>query len=224
MKTVIGLVGVKASGKTTTTSILKDLISKKTQDTVKEVALADKLKDVCSSAFNIPRNTFDCQKYKEIPFSIFNLKTTLEKHHIEYICKEFSREEEYRKADFSKIIGTQLTSARNIAQIVGTEVLRSLGDEDIHCKSISMDADINIISDIRFPNEYEYFKKLEEQESIRFHPLYVYRKKAENEIDLENSHGSETSVFLIKDRCLQIDNNGTLEDLRKNIEYIVKEM
>ena len=143
MKVVIGLVGVKTSGKSTTANIMKKIF----QDDVIEAALADKLKNVCSEIFNVPREHFDRQDLKEIPFSS---NKTLTKETISLVLTGFGIKETEDLLNFynkNNIIDKQLSSPRQIAQIVGTEVLRAAGDEDIHCKNVNLGDKITIISD-----------------------------------------------------------------------------
>ena len=54
-------------------------------------------------------------------------------------------------------------------------------------------------------------------EGINFIPLYVARAEAESKIT-PDSHPSETSVFQFKDECERLDNNGTIEQLTKNVK------
>jgi len=218
MKKIIGVVGVKTSGKSTVSSIIQDYLSLHNID-VKETALADKLKNVCSRVFYLPRNTFDDQRYKEIPFSIFNKTVKIAPVHLEKIIYSFgySCGDVWGEVDY--LIGTELKTARHIAQIVGTQVLRSIGDEDIHCKFLELGEGTTVISDIRFENEFNYFNNLNDYEFI---PLYVGRKEAEDKVDFKTSHESETEVFKFRDRCIKIDNNSTIDNLDKTVRNILR--
>lgn len=208
MKTVIGLAGVKTSGKSTVANIIKGITE------AKEAALADKLKNTCASTFGLTREYFDSQDLKEVPFGRPMMVTRSE---LEKILTGFGLPVD--KADeLRELEGVQLTSPRHIAQFVGTEILRSLGNPDIHCESVELNDGVTIISDMRFPNEYAYFAKME---GINFIPLYVARAEAENLVT-SDSHPSETSVFEFKDKCERLDNNGTIEQLTTNIEVALK--
>lgn len=210
IKTVIGLVGVKTSGKSTVANILKQIIPEKTE----EAALADKLKNVCSEVFNVERKNFDEQSLKEVKFKT---PVLLNLNKIENILKMFNvpiTDVLMQKYFAKNMEGMSLESPRHIAQIVGTEILRTAGDEDIHCKNLKLGDNITIVSDIRFPNEFTYFNKLN---NINFIPLYIHRVEAEKHIN-ENSHSSETSVFHFCDKCIYINNNNTLEDLEKELQ------
>ncbi|HLD91591.1 MAG TPA: hypothetical protein VI911_11390 [Patescibacteria group bacterium] len=218
MKTIVCIAGVKTSGKSTATQYIKEYYENKGRQVV-EAALADKLKDVCSMAFGIPRNTFDDQRYKEIPFRIFNFKQELYSSDIRRVISSFGYDISLPEIaeKFKNIVGMELESARHIAQIVGTQVLRAMGDEDIHCKNLELGEDVTLISDARFPNEYNYFSN---KEGYKFIPLYLAREKAESQVT-KDSHVSETSVFLFKDKCIKVDNNGTREQTKQELFNIL---
>jgi hypothetical protein len=211
MKIVIGLTGFKQSGKSTSASIIKELYPK-----AKEVALADKLKDVCSVVFNVPRDHFDNQDFKE---QLFIEPKELTLAYVKYILNKFN----IINPNLSKLncVGKVLVTPRQIAQIVGTEVLRRCANEDIHCENIKLLSKITIVSDMRFPNEYNYFAK---NSDIYFIPLYIDRKLAEDKVDRIKSHSSETSIYLFRDNCLKIDNNGSIEGLKTNIKNVLNKM
>jgi len=207
MKIVIGLSGVKTSGKSTAANIIKDIL----QENVVESALADKLKNVSSEVFGIPRWAFDSQLVKERQLITPRI---LDQQKIEAILSMFNvtiSDELVNK--YSKIIGMELNSPRHIAQIVGTEILRSTGDEDIHCKNVKLGDNITVISDIRFQNEFNYFNNLSD---VYFLPFYIQRDEAENKITPE-SHSSETSIFTFCEKCIKIDNNSGLDFLKTQV-------
>jgi hypothetical protein len=217
-KTVIGIVGIKQAGKTTSAEFIKQYLEKYELE-YKEMALADKLKDTCAKVFDLQRIAFDDQKYKEIPFKVFNIETKLTANALYLILKEYGHCFYKHAGLFEKkgIIGMELKSPRHIAQIVGTEVLRSIGNEDIHCEQLTLNKEYNIITDIRFENEFNFFNN---KENIRFMPLYINRKEAEKEVT-ENSHASEKEVFKFRDKCIHIDNNKAISDLYNNLKHII---
>lgn len=217
---VIGLAGVKTAGKSTVTNILKKHLD------LREAALAQKLKDVSAAVFNIPRSHFDDQKYKEVSFDVpkvlgaNEIISILEKFGISY--REFVERQVLSSSDgkhpYASIVGMLLESPRKVAQIVGTEVLRLVG-EDIHCESVELyNGGVTVVSDMRFPNEYAYFAK---NTDITFIPIYIKRDIAEAQVT-ENSHPSETSVFQFTNKCFRVDNNGSLEDTEAQLVAILK--
>lgn len=210
MKTIIGLTGVKTSGKSTVANLVKNIV----KESITEVALADKLKDVCSDVFFIPRNYFDDQALKEVKLEEPRILTFSDiKQIMEFFNVANKINPEMRDSLYG-MTGMVLTTPRQMLQVVGTELLRKeVGDEDIHCKNVKLNNNITIISDIRFPNEFEYFDKLE---NTFFVPFYIQRNEAEKHIN-ENSHSSETSVFKFSDKCIKINNNNNLQSLEDQI-------
>jgi len=217
-KLIIGLAGVKTSGKSTVANIIKKLAPNAV-----ETALADNLKNTCAEVFNLERVQFDSQDLKEVPFET---PITLTLDHVTAILDKFNVKN-ISLDRFNNVVGTSLETPRRIAQIVGTEVLRATGNPDIHCDNVNTDGDVVIISDMRFPNEFEYFKNLGlKSPDVKFIPLYIQRDIAEIVVD-ENSHPSEKSVFLFRDNCLKVDNNGTIKGTETRVrslltDYILK--
>lgn len=207
MKTVIGLAGVKTSGKSTVANIIKKYV-----DNVHEAALADKLKNTCAEVFGLERKQFDLQELKEVPFDEPKIIGVYE---IGAILESFGVYMSAREIDSKfNVVNMKLISPRHIAQIVGTEVLRAAGDEFIHCKNVPVsETGVTIISDVRFPNEYQYFS---EAQDVNFIPIYIQRNEAEKHVTSE-SHASETSVFLFNDKCHFLPNNSSLQELESRI-------
>lgn len=212
MRTIIGLAGVKTSGKSTVANMIKEFVPN-----AKEAALADKLKDTCSEVFDISREYFDRQELKEVPFKDGAKKLT--NGAIGAILESFGVYMSRREIDsIYNVVNMKLPTPRKIAQIIGTEVLRAAGDEDIHCKNVKLNENgVTIISDLRFPNEFKYFN---EKSNVKFIPLYIQRDEAEQYVT-EDSHPSEKCVFEFNDKCIKIDNNGNLRDTERQIKNII---
>lgn len=215
MRLVIGIAGVKTSGKSTVTKMIQEELQGAT-----ESALAGKLKDVSAKVFGITRDQLDLQELKEVPF---DMPILLDMQHIVEVCNEFDvnlTKELMQKYD--GIIGMKLETPRKIAQIVGTEILRATGDEDIHCKNMPLNPNERlptIVSDLRFPNEFNYFKN---NKDFNFVGLYLKREEAEKHVT-KDSHPSETSVFLFNDQCVEIDNDGSLEQTKEQVLLALRE-
>lgn len=215
MNLVIGLAGVKTSGKSTVAGIIKNI----SKHDIKEAALADKLKNTCAEVFDIPREYFDDQSLKEVNLSKERL---LDLNAIEKILLKFNvgpSSDLMESYMASGVDGTLLWTPRQIAQTVGTEILRVV-DEEIHCKNVELNNQgITIISDIRFPNEYDFFSK---RQNTLFLPLYIQRDEAEKMVT-ESSHSSEKMVFTFSDKCIKINNNNDLQSLERQLVNILKE-
>jgi hypothetical protein len=213
MRTIIGLAGVKTSGKSTAANIIKELV-----EGAQEAALADKLKNTCAEVFGVPREYFDRQDLKEVPFQ--DGAKELTNGAIGAILESFGIYMSRREIDSTyDCIGMELPTPRKIAQIVGTEVLRAAGDEDIHCKNVNLTDGVTIISDLRFPNEFNYFCN---NSDFNFVPLYIQRDEAEQYVT-EDSHPSEKCVFQFSSKCKEINNNNSLENLRSQIVIALEE-
>ena len=208
-KTIITLVGVKRSGKSTTFNYLKEIFP-----SVTEITLANKLKNVCSEVFNVPRSAFDDDR-KEQPL---DKAVQLYPAHVVDICAKFDINN-LSEGEINPHVGVILPTPRRIAQFVGTEILRSFG-ANIHCEHAVKDLSDNcfgVVTDCRFWNEFNYFK----DNSYYFIPIYVDNKKAEEKAQGDN-HASERDVLDIAKQCLfTLDNNGTLEDLARGVEEMV---
>lgn len=202
---LIGLIGSKESGKTTVANYLQ-----KKYD-AKVVALADKLKQVCSKVFEIPLSHFDLQEFKEVEFestkniTIRNLDSILSEYGI------FGNRDMF----YTEHVGTSLKNPRHIAQYVGTEILRSY-DQDIHLKHISLSSKNTVVSDVRFVSEYEY---LLNKDAVFF---YIKRTSAENKIT-ESSHPSEKESQIIKNmnRVIIINNDSSLDETYNQINKVM---
>jgi len=210
-KTIIGLVGVKQSGKSTATNIIKKYFP-----FAEESALADKLKNTCADVFELKREQFDLQELKEVPFKT---PIILTEEKIKDILESFKIKGVNIKITCKNVINMELTSPRHIAQIIGTEVLRQAGKPSVHCDNVDLTkSNVMIISDVRFHNELDYFNN---KDKFDFIPLYLHRKLAESKVT-EKSHQSEKEVFEFRDKCLKLDNNSTLEDLERQILCVLQ--
>ncbi len=206
MKLIIGLTGNKGSGKSTTFGLIQELVSE-----AKEITLADRLKQASAKAFNIPRAAFDDPKVKEkdlespVCFNEENTKIIIEYFKVPY---DF---EKHVKPHIGKILRTP----RQIAQYVGTEVLRNI-DTEIHCKGSVLDLPekgLFTVTDIRFPNEFDFFKSLPE---TKFYPCYVSNRTAEA-IAGNDPHISEKYIPELARKSRVLDNNGSFSDLKRQL-------
>ena len=209
----IGLVGVKESGKSTTMNYIREILSE-ARLTSKEVMNAFHLKMTCAKVFNLTFDHFELQSMKEVPFA---KPLVLTKSLVEKCLNEFKLE---ANTDLSEHIGIDLTSPRKIAQYIGTQIVRSVQD-DIHCSYAyenAKGANVYIVTDIRFPNEFSFFSA----KASNFIPIFINNEKAiQHLIDSNETHESELYVVDMKDDCLVLDNNGTLEELKSGVKFIL---
>lgn len=210
MTHIIGLVGAKGAGKSTFYKLLSEVID------AQEIALADKLKNTCAQVFEIPREHFDshAHKEKELENPVFLTNDLVNK-----LYKAYDLKVDYDK-HIRMHIGKVLESPRKIAQYVGTEVLRTVQD-DIHCTEAvkTIVQPIGVITDIRFPNELEFFAKMG-----NFKLVYIMNMSAEVQAG-KDPHPSEAYLKeLAKKADWTIDNGGTMEDFRIKVKTLLKEI
>ena len=209
MNIVFGLIGAKGAGKTTAFNY----IASKYPNVV-ELTLADKLKTACSQVFDIPRNYFDSHSYKE---KDLEEPIYLNSANIRQIWEFFDIIPNFDD-DIRFHMGKILFTPRQIAQYVGTEVLRAK-DPDIHCKSCvnaAQSGDIGVLTDIRFPNELRFFK----EKFTNFVPIYIKNTKAE-QLASEDAHVSESFLHKLAAECFYKTQDGSIEQLQSDIQKIL---
>lgn len=208
MKTkFIAFCGAKQSGKSTSGSILKALTNIPTE----EIAIAGHLKEVCAKVFNLEYNNFIDNTLKERQL---DAPIALMRDNIEEIYKQFNVQNVVYDTDIRPYINKLFYTPRQILQYVGTELLHPK-DPLIHVKIAMVKKDPNklaLITDLRFGAEFQEFAKLNED----FFPVYVKNNAAETAA-LADSHASEREWQTFKHLCLELDNNGTLRELKQRI-------
>lgn len=206
MRKILAFTGVKFSGKTTAFNIIKEEIPN-----VIEIQLAKKLKDECARVFKIERSLFDDPKLKESPLEN---PIYLDVDQVKDLIRSYGIEPDYDK-HVRPHVGMVLESPRRVAQYVGTEVLRNV-DSDIHCigATLNLPEDATfVLTDMRFPNEYEYFAKNYGQS---FHPFYVQNNQAEFNAS-QDMHPSERMVLETAKRCKAIPNNDSIPAFKAKV-------
>lgn len=207
MSVIIGLVGAKGAGKTTAFKFIQAA-----DDDAVEITLAAKLKDVCAQVFDIPRFHFDSHDFKEVELSN---PAYMQADMVKSIFQKYDSLEG-NEDKVRKHVGKILFTPRQIAQYVGTEVLRDL-HPDIHCQAALKAADLTttslgIVTDLRFPNEFEFFNKTAEL----FVPIYIKNTKAES-YAAGDTHASEAYLFDLAKKSTKVDNESTIEDFQANL-------
>jgi hypothetical protein len=115
-------------------------------------------------------------------------------------------------------------SVRKLLQFVGTELFRNNFDQDVWVKLLKRqirqcDLSRVVVTDVRFPNELNGIKKMEETDNVDVKFIKVIRNGVVGvDVGIKN-HESEAHD-LIGDFI--IENNGTIDDLKRETERIMK--
>jgi len=198
VKRVIALTGTKGSGKDTFCQFLSAHLSGRFDVTY--LRFAGLLKQACAKASGLSGEYFEdaVLKEQELPHPIkFN------KESFNIVMKEFDLPTDGSNDNFMVF-----KTPRKMLQVVGTDILRRK-KPTIHVdKTISKipQEGVSIITDMRFVNEFNALEK-----SLSYHefiPVFLSRSTGSND-----EHKSERELLKFKEKCVIIDNNGTLEDL-----------
>ena len=214
MKLCIGLIGAKGAGKTSAFEAISE------EDTsVGEVTLAKKLKDVCATVSGVPRGHFDSHQFKE---SELGSPLFLNSNIVTDIYASYDLTIDY-DTHIRPHIGKILYTPRQIAQYVGTEVLRAV-ESDIHCRvaAESTKTPIGVITDIRFPDEFEYFKG----HAKRFIPIYIKNTQAELTAS-GDTHASEqhlTALAKMSPYSIENQRRKPLKDFQNKVKMLYREI
>lgn len=207
MRTILAFCGVKQSGKTTAFDIIQDSFPE-----VIEIQLARKLKDESAKIAGFPRDHLDLNQFKEK-----NLKEPLflTPEMITSVIKSFGYTPDF-DLHVRPHIGTVLYTPRQVAQYVGTEICKNV-DPEIHCKYATKDLPedaIFVVTDMRFPDEFEYFKA---NYPKAFSSFYIQNYNAES-ISKEDPHPSERLVLETAKLCaVKIENNDSMRAYKDKI-------
>lgn len=211
---IIGLVGLKKSGKTTFFNESVRFFENLDIPT-KELMIALKLKKVCSQATRIPLENFEFQELKENPFKT---PIRLSEYQLSYIASSFGH---YYKEEYANdILNIEFKTPREILQIIGTEFLRSY-DKDIHVNGViseSIGTHISIVTDIRFDNELSILSH-----NPNTYLIYIERDECVKELlNDKNAHPSEKGVLELKDKCHYfLKNDGSIDNFNSKIKGVL---
>jgi hypothetical protein len=189
-KKIILINGQKRAGKDTTAEFLKqDLLNK--GKSVEIFAFADKLKDMVCEMFNLTKSQLDYYKNQE-----FNIFAEIVEERVNFINEQ------------------KLTDFRTFLDIFGNKIAKTLGGNnvwaDIVLKQVQeSDSEYFILSDFRFPIEFEVFMN----KGFKFSTIKVQRDLPKSNLESENA---------LKDFYFDIilDNNSDLESLRVKVSRI----
>lgn len=209
---LIAFCGAKESGKSTSAELFKTLIN---GIQVKEVAFAGHLKETCSKVFNVEMKYFLDPKLKERELENYVRLTTetIEQVFTEFAITEYNFDQHIRP-HLSQVFDTP----RKLLQYVGTELLHPL-DKLIHVNYALRSVDtskITLVTDLRFPQEFDVLNGKPE-----YLLVHVSNLKAEANAATD-THPSEQGWKYFKEKCVSLDNNGTLADLTTNLQRLIE--
>lgn len=206
-KVIVCLAGRARSGKDSVGSVLKS-------EGFEQMALADSLRELCSAAFEIPLNVFTDDNLKE---KTFERPILLKPDHLAIIENIVEKEwgfginyDTHVNLMFS--LDTEFKHPRHILQYVGTELLRKNIDDQIFLKvadkKISESTKDIVITDCRFSNEREWFRKKGATICLVKRPSLAVST---------DTHISENDLGEDKDYDVIITNDSDLNQLKLNV-------
>jgi hypothetical protein len=213
---IIGVGGEKKHGKDTVANYLVE------QYGYKKMAFADKLKHLCSSAFNVPIEDCYDENKKEtgyiIPVTLHAANKLLDSILVDYPMHPADMLSIFKKLGNKNMF----SSIRDMLQFVGTDILRDMVDENYHYNSVARvfreeNVVRGVVSDCRFANE-----RLNLENQFNANTILVMRPSLEK--NATSSHASETSLGSENDYHHVIINDGSLEDLYNNVDAFMQQL
>lgn len=204
MDKVVYMFGGKIhSGKNFAAGVLKSLFEKRGIK-VENVMLAQGVKDGCYKSF------------KQLAEYLNTLSEHAKENGDDFLAKELHIEKDNWYED-------KTTITRILLQTYGTEIFRDQVSRNYWTNKtlesiLNSKADVIIITDFRFPDEYNTIYAAMEKYKNRAYSIIVERKNDTKKIEAE--HSSENSLDNF-DEDFHIDNNGTVEELEKKLNAIV---
>lgn len=213
MKTVILLAGKKRTGKDTAAKHIQSFIRYNKALDVAIKSFADPLKSFCMSTLGLTYeqcygSSLDRESYTDIKWRDINPSISL------------NHTEKWKdKQDWD----ARLT-ARDVLQIVGTDVLRSFY-QNIWARAATIaaldsPAPIVIFSDTRFPNEIMEFERLAEEGKINLLTARIKRPGLAHD-----NHPSELALDKWDEENRfehVIINDGSIDEFRRKVEKLIK--
>jgi hypothetical protein len=182
----------------------------------KRLGLADKLKDICSQVFDVPRSLMDDPNEKE---KVFKTPIQITSDHLQCLIDILESDKFFTGSDatkqiYSKFLDVEITSIRNMLQTIGTDLCRTYIQDDIWLSyikhNIQNDSGNIVITDARFKNERDYLKNMG--------AILVLVKRDESEpVSKTELHISENQLGSDEDYDVIVHNNDTLHCLQSEI-------
>lgn len=205
--TIIALSGRKQAGKDSAAEVLVK------RHGFTRVALADPLRELCSRVFGLSYSDFADNDKKDSEIN----RIMLDYHHIDKIRDIVENEWGFAidydsREEMEEYYGTEFNTPREILQTVGTQLIRNNVRDDIwivlaFAKMQQIGSKV-VITDCRFPNEREAFKKAGAT-------LCLIKRDSGN---ASESHESERSLGKEEDYDVVFDNNATLHEFQSNVD------
>lgn len=124
--------------------------------------------------------------------------------------------------------GNEQTKPREFLQQIGVELIKTKINSMMLVNRLIEDAkvysyfyDVITISDARFPEEIETIKKLFDKVTV----IHIHGLEGNNKLTIdERNHATEVALDEYTDYDYEIDNSGTLDKLKENVESIINEV
>jgi hypothetical protein len=187
---ILGLHGAAKAGKDTVADYILSEYS-----WGEKLSFAGNLKEMCKVVFQLTDEDVNTQEGKERPFpqpktftqrNLGSVLYWMAQTHSAYPPAKGSREK------LKTLIGTELSTPRQVLQFVGTDVCRTVVPSyhgDVVIKKIKDNPDTNfVITDVRFPDEGDLI--LDDYNGI---VVEVLRESTSKE-NIDRSHASETAM------------------------------
>jgi hypothetical protein len=191
-------------------------------------AFADKLKELCSYVFDITIEDFYDRDTKEV-LTDCNLMSTpyhdIQTARCRFIHYMSSWKIDDKVSDWDALFQRFLnlpdlilvdniltTSPRQLAQLMGTDILRSYYSDTIWLDELPLDRKI-VVTDARFPNEFDHIRKN--------NGIIIKVENMTQELSQVMSHSSESFIKdLVADKT--VFNNGVdLNKLKVNVQRLM---
>lgn len=209
MKKIIALSGYIGSGKDTAAEIILQEFQG-----LPTITFAKNLKIILGKVFELDQKYFTDRQLKE---ASLDEPIYVSPELVDSVGRLYGYELEY--GDMRQYVGRMIYSPRELMEFFGTTVLQSL-DTQIHVKQefrLAQKSDNYLVTDVRFPHEYEYLINNFDQVQL----LFIDRASAEAAAKPRKSIAEEY-LPVLKSKSLVVDNNGTIEALKINIMKYIK--
>lgn len=199
---IIGLTGNAHSGKDTSADYMATMFDKYHYNIIK-ISLADQLKNICQDLVKLFYGI-------ELPIEYFHDESMKEK-----IFTEFPQ------------FNGQPFKIRTLLQQIGTNICRNKLSTDIWCQYLynhfikNNDSDIIIISDIRMPDEIEYFNGLVNSGYIQQFTTIRINRQSNKIDDINQQHETEKNINKLQ-VSEDIDNNQTICELYRKLDHFME--